>query len=212
MKKDKSLAIAYEIQKANKKKKKMANGGSVEAEAIKKQEKAKFIQDSVSGGGPMSESEYKMLEAAYEKKKKMADGGEVKKDNVADARGISTGQGIKGETMNDKARNIFGSAFQKKAHGGEVEEHYASIADAILAKKRRMEGADDMANLSLNAVEEPNNEDQLSWNALRKENYSESEGLEQLDQPEDSNLHDVEIESDKHDKVGAIRKRMKKRM
>ncbi len=33
-----------------------------------------------------------------------------------------------------------GSTPVKKAEGGEVEEHYASIADAILAKKREASG------------------------------------------------------------------------
>lgn len=72
----------------------------------------------------------------------------------------------------------------------------------------------DQADLSRNADEDANEEDQLSFNALRKENYSESEGLQQLDSPDDSNLHGDNEESEsenKHDKISAMRSRMSKR-
>lgn len=72
----------------------------------------------------------------------------------------------------------------------------------------------DQADLSRNADEDANEEDQLSFNALRKENYSESEGLQQLDSPDDSNLHGDSEESEsenKHDKISAMRSRMSKR-
>jgi len=74
----------------------------------------------------------------------------------------------------------------------------------------------DIADVSRNADEDANEEDQLSFDALRKENYSESEGLRQLDQPEDSNLTDdprEASEENEHDGslVGKIRKKMMKR-
>ncbi len=68
-----------------------------------------------------------------------------------------------------------------------------------------------MADLSRNADEDANEEDQLSFNALRKENYSESEGLRQLNNPEDSAEHGDDIDSDKHDMVSAIRSKMNMR-
>jgi hypothetical protein len=105
------------------------------------------------------------------------------------------------------------------AEGGEVDEdvieHAASVAAAIMAKRRMaredgttgsedMNGAvpmaeggdinghgsmdttdDDQADLSRNAEEDANEEDQASFNAMRKENYSESHMLK-LDSPEDS--------------------------
>lgn len=135
------------------------------------------------------------------------------------------------------------------AHGGQVDideeeaiEHAASIASAIMARKKRLaqdsgshdedqaeryaEGGEikshdsiysddsDEVDLSRNADEDANEEDQLSFNALRKENYSESEGLKQLDSPDDSNEHaDMrEDESEnKHDSrvVSAIRRKMR---
>jgi len=133
---------------------------------------------------------------------------------------------------------LVGQNREQYAQGGEIdeddsmlqpqpeadEEHHASVAAAIMAKRRKMaEGGDikshdsiysddsDQVDLSRNADEDANEEDQLSFNALRKENYSESEGLEQLDQPEDSNEIDdprEDRESDKHDMVSAIRRKM----
>lgn len=131
------------------------------------------------------------------------------------------------EPHNDDQDMIYGFA-----DGGEVEnDHADSIAAAIMAKRDRMHAAIDsgardldeavkmaeggQVDLSINADEEPNNEDQMSFEALKKENYSESEGLEQLgDQPHDSNLkgdareHD---EEDKHDMVDAISNKIARR-
>lgn len=69
----------------------------------------------------------------------------------------------------------------------------------------------DTADLSRNADEDANEEDQTSFNALRKENYSESAGLRKLDQPRDSNLSGDSEESDSendHDMVASIRRKM----
>jgi hypothetical protein len=131
------------------------------------------------------------------------------------------------EVIPDKG---FGKIIIMKADGGpiseeEQEEHENSIAAAIMAKRKAreedgMSGSTDensaiqMAeggevDLSLNADEQPNNEDQMSFEALKKENYSESEGLKHMDSPKDSNEHGHEIDSDDHDMVEAIRRRMK---
>jgi hypothetical protein len=67
----------------------------------------------------------------------------------------------------------------------------------------------DQADLSRNADEDANEEDQLSYNALRKENYSESEGLRKLDSPMDSNEHGHEIDEDEHDMVDKIMRKMR---
>lgn len=123
----------------------------------------------------------------------------------------------------------------------EAEERHSSIAAAIMAKKERQsklmsdsdmdrmvmmaEGGEingmdsiyphndeDQADLSRNAEEDANLEDQASFDALRKENYSESEGLKQLDSPMDSaqKSDDEEMDShDKHDMVSSIRSKMK---
>jgi hypothetical protein len=117
----------------------------------------------------------------------------------------------------------------------EAMDHAASVAAAIMMKRKKMaEGGEilsgkdqdihshgsydsddsDQADLSRNADEDANEEDQMSFDALRKENYSESEGLRQMDSPEDSNEDEPEHEEeDVHDRsiVGQIRSKMKKR-
>lgn len=107
----------------------------------------------------------------------------------------------------------------------EALDHHMSMAAAIMAKKRMMaKGGEilshdsiysddsDQVDLSRNADEDANEEDQTSFNALRKENYSESEGLKQLDSPSDSNEDGREIEHDKHGMLDEIRSRMKRRI
>lgn len=89
------------------------------------------------------------------------------------------------------------------ANGGEIHSHDSIYSDD-----------NDQVDLSRNADEDANEEDQLSFNALRKENYSESAGLRQLNQPNDSNLHGDDEESDsenKHDMVNVIRRKMSMR-
>lgn len=103
------------------------------------------------------------------------------------------------------------------AKGGEIEDHYESIADAILAKKRKskMMAEGGQVDLSRNADEDLNFEDQQSFKAGRKENYSESEGLAQLDSPMDSNEHSPEHEEmDVNDKdiVESIRRKKRAKL
>lgn len=108
------------------------------------------------------------------------------------------------------------------AHDEIEDQLHDSIAAAIMARRDRManggkvNGADsiyvsdsDQADLSRNAEEDANMEDQASYDALRKENYSESAGLAKLDQPEDSNQHGHELsDEDAHSMVEAIRRKM----
>ena len=124
-----------------------------------------------------------------------------------------------------------------KARGGEAgnpklqqshmePEELKSVADAIRGRKRMAEGGEvddkiggrdslfsfpkeDQADVKRNAEEDANMEDQSSFNALRKENYSESEGLRQMDSPRDSNLKGDDIDSDAWDHISEIRKRMR---
>jgi len=105
----------------------------------------------------------------------------------------------------------------------EDEEHHDSMAAAIMAKRHKEQhGADSdsdiehemymaeggMADLHSEHEEEPNNEDQMSFEALKKENYNSSD-LD-IDQPEDSNEHGHDLEDeDEHDMVSSIRRKMK---
>lgn len=98
------------------------------------------------------------------------------------------------------------------ADGGEVEdEHHASIAAAIMAKRDRMmmaEGGE--VDLDENAMEQPNGYYARNEDAALKENYDDQ--LSDLDQPMDSNEHDVSIDSDEHDMISRIRSKMKRGM
>lgn len=117
------------------------------------------------------------------------------------------------------------------AKGGEVDadeemaiDHAASIAAAIMAKRHMARGGEilsedsmesddsDMADLNRNAEEDANMEDKASFDAIRKENYSESSALDDADHPEDSNMHSPEHdEEDVNDRsiTSRIRRKMK---
>lgn len=100
----------------------------------------------------------------------------------------------------------------KMAEGGEI----LSEGRKSRIKSHGSMDSDDSSqvDLSRNADEDANEEDQASFESLMKENYSESEGLDQLDQPEDSNMKgdsEEEASHDRHDRVSAIRSKMKKR-
>jgi hypothetical protein len=104
----------------------------------------------------------------------------------------------------------YGAIIQCNAEGGMVEEeegieHDASIAAAIMAKRKRMADGG-MVDLDLNAMEQPNDFDELNEAAL-KENYDED--MHDVSQPMDSNEHGDEIDSDDHDMVSIIRRKMK---
>ena len=114
-----------------------------------------------------------------------------------------------------------GSKDMNMADGGDVIGRRDSMFD--MAAKRKPSAIrshdsiysddSDQADLSRNADEDANEEDQTSFNALRKENYSESAGLKQLDSPRDSAQHGDDEEEDsenKHDMISAIRSKMNK--
>jgi hypothetical protein len=70
----------------------------------------------------------------------------------------------------------------------------------------------DQADMERNAEEDANMEDKASFDALRKENYSESAGLRKMDSPMDSNEHGDDLEDeDSHDMVSQIRRKYMKK-
>jgi hypothetical protein len=99
------------------------------------------------------------------------------------------------------------------AYGGnpKLEESHKSpsVSEAIMRKRKMYAEGGEVADVSRNADEDPNMEDQMSFEALKKENYSESEGLDELDSPMDSNEHGDDIAADEHDMVSQIRRKMK---
>jgi hypothetical protein len=119
------------------------------------------------------------------------------------------------------------AAAHKMAEGGEVSDSLGksdSMFDFVKSRKpsaMAIKSHDsiysddsDQADLSRNADEDANEEDQLSFNALRKENYSESAGLRQLDNPKDSGQKGDSEErdsEDRNDMISSIRKKMNKK-
>lgn len=94
------------------------------------------------------------------------------------------------------------------AHGGEIMED----ADEIHSHDSIYPSKSSQADLSRNADEDANEEDHLSFNAIRKENYDESDALAKMDQPMDSNEHGHNLpDEDSHDMVDKIRSKMNKK-
>jgi hypothetical protein len=105
------------------------------------------------------------------------------------------------------------------AKGGEVEEDdmtnmehdeddNMSLAQAI--RHRRAKPDADMADVTRNADEDLNNEEQMNYKAGRRQNYAEEQGLDDLDYTAKSiGDDDVGNDEDKMDMVSSIRKRMK---
>lgn len=94
------------------------------------------------------------------------------------------------------------------AEGGDVDEHYDSIADAIVRKKHKAV-ADSQVDLAANSEEKPNYYDELNEMTANAEQYD----VDQLSpQPRNSNEIGDEREdeeSDKHDMVSQIRRKMR---
>lgn len=141
--------------------------------------------------------------------KRMAHGGEVDME----------------EDYTDKPDKGYGKIIFK-AEGGEVEEEeaeeqHASLAAAVMAKRRKvMSGADSDSDIEQmlaeggmadieheNNVEQPNGYYEQNEDAALKENYDED--MLDVSQPMNSNLHGDEIPSDSHDHIDMLRRRMK---
>ncbi len=174
------------------------------------------------------------------KKKKMAQGGEVKEHNdehagmdsgvhckvcdgacmMADGGPVKPPQPTPTPTVGDIIHYPKGASM---AQGGAVasgasndaDEHYDSIADAIMRKRQAKKMADG-GGVDSNDEETPamlSPFDDENAEAAMKENYGPQGQFH--DQPEDSNEMGDEREdetSDKHDMVSAVRKKMKMRI
>lgn len=82
-----------------------------------------------------------------------------------------------------------------------------SVANHIMKKKMMAKGGE--VDLSMNADESPNMGDQYNEEALKKENYSETPGLDQLDYDISKSIGDDLTDEDAHDMISAIRRKMK---
>lgn len=157
--------------------------------------------------------------------KRMAEGGQVAPINEDKARDFKKGFESGGPSMGemiDNIKDVFkadGGMIEdeepqpliKLSRGGEVspeheimEDHDASIASAIMAKRRMMADGG-MVDIDENAEEQPNQYYRRNEEVL-KENYDSD--MDDVSQPMDSNEHSVDIDSDDHDMVSAIRRKI----
>lgn len=157
-----------------------------------------------------------------------AEGGEVEDSPLDILRNMNPeGAAQAEEKIKEKQRQDASVASEGMyAEGGSVKEEKdlesaASAVASIMARRRMARGGEILseddtessdsgeAELSRNAEESQNQEDQLSFDALRKENYSESDALEDLTYPA-ANLEGDDIDADEHDMVSSIRKKIKR--
>lgn len=120
-----------------------------------------------------------------------------------------------GRKPNDKRLPMDEYMADHFANGGEVngnlKEYYPSaderpqsITDAIMRRRKMADGG--MVDLEENSREKPNFYDELNEDAANKEQYDDSQISPQ---PEDSNEHGDDIESDIHDMVSKIRSKLR---
>lgn len=101
-----------------------------------------------------------------------------------------------------------GSLDEDEAEKDDYNTDFDLVSHIMKKRKKFAEGG--MVDLQKNANEEKNNEDDLSYDAIRKDTYYDNDQLSK--QPMDSNEHGDELsDEDSHDMVGQIRKRMKMR-
>lgn len=127
------------------------------------------------------------------------------------AHGGAVNDTVKPPSADDRPDRGWG-AIIFKADGGMVDEsemdedEHASIAAAIMAKRRKMADGG-MVDIESNEEEQPNEYDSRNQ-AILKEHYGDD--LDDIHQPMDSNEHgDVLEDEDSHDMVSMIRRKMK---
>lgn len=228
-----ALAVSYEMQKKNKRKK-MADGGPVSAKIEQKPMPEETNNDKkmvMKNDHLMSEN--KMIKPKIQK----ISGPSMVKSNAFTAKlkdedNIMESMPPKDETKHIAYDDKHALESQNFADGGMIDkneqpqpeadkEHYDSIASAIMAKRKMMaEGGrvvpnhpgdseleEGQVDYEDNAYELPNAYYKRNDEIL-KENYDSD--FHGLSQPKDSNEHGHDIESDVHDMVSKIRSQMNK--
>lgn len=226
-----SLAIAYAVMKKNKRKK-MAEGGPIKNPPAPDLHEAadKAMKDVTGGidsrmktrqaagspgyalGGAVSGPEHKPFSRNPGAPAPKPDDRHLPEDEyMADDMDAPVGSTSRGPMITiSKAEYDALRSGGSYAKGGMIDRRAESISDAILEKKHRMaEGG--MVDLEANSEEVARSPyDKYNADAGDEEQYD----LDQLsDDPEDSNESGdgrEDDESDKHDMISAIRKRMRK--
>ena len=172
---------------------------------IKRPSKKAFdhnMKAEMDAGKPQDQSLAIAYDVQRRSKKKMARGGMVEQDRMAaDASAPATPM----RKPDNRRLPMDEYMAPKMADGGEVAPR--SISEAIMRKRKMMmaEGGE----VDLDCYEDPanpNGYDDENMDAVMKELYDDYQiGPE----PMDSNEHGDDIESDKHDMVSMIRRKMR---
>lgn len=231
----KNLAISYSIQKRNKKK--MAKGGpvsaqdekmsSIDSESVSQPQKGHEMHSQAGGDWTNSPANH-MASGSKPSMEKEGAPNDLRDEAHETSLGALTSEEmnmIRNHRSKGDGMMVDGQEMDHFADGGMIEHeehnHPMSVAKGIMRRnkvKMMANGGlvdsdhsdDSMADLSRNADEDKNMLDDLNYDALRKENYSEQDGLDELDQPMDSGQKgDDDLEKDKHDMVSSIRSKMK---
>lgn len=150
---------------------------------------------------------------------RLAHGGEVESQNFSNESRSTTENARTSRELDMERESSTDPEHINAHHGEDIEDALlmaaGGVVDSIMERKRRakMYAEGGQVDLSRNADEDANFEDQQSFDAIRKENYSETPGLDALDSPMDSNLHSPEHEEENvHDAsiVDAIMRKAKK--
>lgn len=185
------------------------DGGMISADSLTSEEMDMIHKHRMAKGGMASMANNPKLQQS-----KMAEGGVAREmpihldEDEEHPESVADGVMRKRKNNANKEHPAIGETdslfdFPKKmADGGE----------AIRSKDSIYSDDSSQADVSRNADEDANMEDQSSFNSLRKENYSDSEGLAQMDSPRGSNLKGDDLESDIHDMVDKIRSKIRSRI
>lgn len=119
------------------------------------------------------------------------------------------------EIHREKLEELRSMPKPKLAEGGMIDdsleheeelEHHSSVAAAIMAKK-------DREMMYQGGVIEDNAEEEMANEEYEDLNESVNDDLDQdlmdMEQPEDSNLLDVDLDSDEHDHIAEMRRKMR---
>jgi hypothetical protein len=200
--------------------KKMAEGGPVPHERRLEEYGPASEEDEVehpagleSDNDEMAPPESEYMAQHFE------DGGEVSsgttdihdESNSKKMRGMSKGAESGGPSLSDALDNVkselFGKAFGGKIGDEEDEEHHASIASAIMARRQKMaEGG--QVDIEENAEEQPNEYYHENEDEVLKENYDE--GMHSYHSETDDEDGRILPDEDEHENsmISAIRRKM----
>lgn len=130
-------------------------------------------------GKPHKQSLAIALSVARRGKKRMADGGPVPSKWEQFQKGYNAHEGHGSSSPSEAdAKPKPQASPTPMAHGGDVDEHYSSIADAILAKKRKMAMGGEVLSAKYEARPMPDNEyndsEEVSRNSSAKPPHNDS--------------------------------------